>query len=136
MIVPRSVLDDVLAHAREEMPRECCGVLLGMDAVVHCSVRAANLADNVRRFLMDPRDHLRAIRMARQQQLEVLGFYHSHPQARAYPSETDVTESAYAQAVHLIVGFPTGRTEVGLFRLTSGAIVEEPLIVDDAASRR
>jgi proteasome lid subunit RPN8/RPN11 len=115
LIVPR-VLEDVLAHMRDEAPRECCGVLVGVAGRIVDSRRAANLAPETTRFQIDPRDHIRAIHDARARQLDVVGFYHSHPHSPARPSETYVAEAGYAGAMHLIAGVSAeGRSEVRLF---------------------
>ena len=131
MTIDRHVLEDVLAHAREDAPRECCGVLLGQGSRIVAHVRAANIEPGTTRFLIDPRDHLQAIRQARARQLDVLGFYHSHPHSRAYPSATDLDESVYPDAVHLIVGVVNGDQEARLFTLDPPRMSELPLIVED-----
>jgi [CysO sulfur-carrier protein]-S-L-cysteine hydrolase len=126
--IVQPVLDEVLAHAREDAPRECCGVLIGSGERVVQSVRARNLADGTTRFLIDPRDHINAIRDARSRQLDVIGFYHSHPRSPAYPSETDIAESGYAGAVHLIVGVTAAGQEARLFAIEGSTVTERPLI--------
>ncbi len=55
----------MLAHAREEAPRECCGLLVGKGKPVARSVRARNLDATATRYLIDPEDHFAAIRAAR-----------------------------------------------------------------------
>jgi proteasome lid subunit RPN8/RPN11 len=127
--IVQPVLDDVLAHAREDAPRECCGVLIGSGDRVVQSIRARNLADGTTRFLIDPRDHINAIRAARARQLDVIGFYHSHPRSPAYPSETDIAESGYAGAVHLIVGSTETGQEARLFAIEGSTVTERPLVV-------
>jgi len=122
--VVQRVLDEVRAHAEEDAPRECCGVLIGPEHVILESSRASNLAEGHTRFLLDPRDHIRAMREARARQLDVVGFYHSHPRSRAYPSRTDVDESGYAGALHLIAGDGEGGKEMRLF-VIDGTNVEE-----------
>ena len=122
--IVQRVLDDVRAHADEDAPRECCGVLIGREHVILESSRALNLAEGHTRFLLDPRDHIRAMREARARQLDVVGFYHSHPRSRAYPSPTDVDESGYAGALHLIAGDGEGGKEMRLF-VIDGTNVEE-----------
>ncbi len=102
--VAGSALDDIHAHARAETPRECCGMLVGTPARVLRAVRARNLESGTTRFLIDPRDHIAALKWARERQLDVVGFYHSHPRSPAFPSETDVAESGYSGVLHLIVG--------------------------------
>jgi proteasome lid subunit RPN8/RPN11 len=127
--IVQRVLDDVLAHAREEAPRECCGLLVGSPERILDSVRAHNLADGTTRFRIDPRDHFRAIRDARARQLDVIGFYHSHPRSPAYPSETDISESGYAAAMHLIAGTGEGGQEARVFTIDGSSVTELPLAV-------
>ena|SRR6266436_4776405 len=124
MTIASSVVDDVIAHTRECVPRECCGVLIGKSDRILMAIRARNVADSPTRFLLDPKDHLDARRTARTQGLEVIGFYHSHPHSRAYPSDTDLAEAAYPECVHVIVGFIEGRPEVRIFNYAHGRAVE------------
>lgn len=129
MTVPAAVAADVLAHAGAEAPRECCGLLLGAGDVIVRSVRARNMAEGTTRFLIDPQDHIRALREARRDGLELVGFYHSHPRSAAYPSETDLAESVYPGAVHLIAGSVGGQPELRLFSLDDGVVTELTLAV-------
>jgi proteasome lid subunit RPN8/RPN11 len=124
--ITRRVLEDVRAHAVEEAPRECCGMLIGTSDAIVESVRARNLADGNSRFLIDPQDHIAALRRVRAASLDVIGFYHSHPRSRPYPSETDVAESGYAGAAHLIVG---ADGEARLFDIDGQAVRERALDV-------
>jgi proteasome lid subunit RPN8/RPN11 len=124
MTIASSVVDDVIAHAKECQPLECCGVLLGKPSQITQSVRARNLADSPTRFLLDPKAHIDACRKARLEGLEVVGFYHSHPHSHASPSATDLEEAAYLDCVHLIVGFVEGEPEVRIFRYAAGRATE------------
>jgi len=124
MTIASSVVDDVIAHARECQPLECCGVLLGKSGQITQAVRARNLAASATRFLLDPKAHIEARRTARSQGLDVAGFYHSHPHSHAYPSATDLAEAAYPECVHLIVGFVEGQPEVRLFNYADGRATE------------
>jgi proteasome lid subunit RPN8/RPN11 len=120
MTISQRVLDDVVAHARECRPVECCGVLIGQGGQIAAAIRTRNIAESPTRFVIDPKDHFEARRTARAQGLEVVGFYHSHPHSRAYPSPVDRAEAAYPDAVHLIVGLVGGEPEIRLFRLSEG----------------
>jgi proteasome lid subunit RPN8/RPN11 len=92
--IPAEVIADMLAHARQEVPRECCGLLIGHDRTVVRAVRATNRDDvPTRRYLIDPADHFAAIRSARVESKEVIGAYHSHPAGTAVPSTTDLAEA-------------------------------------------
>jgi proteasome lid subunit RPN8/RPN11 len=131
--VVQRVLDDVQAHAREAAPRECCGLLVGLEGRILESVRARNLEEGTTRFQIDPRDHIRAIRDARERDLDVVGFYHSHPRSRAFPSETDVAEAGYAGAVHLIAGVDEhGAQQARLFRIDGEDVQELEMAVQES----
>jgi len=91
----RTLLEQIGIHAEEQYPNECCGVLLGTAGVdgwtVVDVVRAANVAlDSTRnRYTIAPAEIVRIMRQARQRSLEIAGFYHSHPDHPAIPSEFD-----------------------------------------------
>lgn len=83
----------MLAHAREEAPRESCGLLVGRDNTVVRCVRARNLDSTATRYLINPEDHFAAIRAARAEGVDVVGAYHSHPASAPVPSATDIAEA-------------------------------------------
>ena len=113
--------DAVEAHARETVPEECCGLLLGRDGEVVEAARARNIADDrVTRFLIDPEDHFAARRAARARGLDVVGFYHSHPRSAAEPSARDLAEFSYPHHLYLIVSLNVEPAGIGLFRLDEG----------------
>jgi proteasome lid subunit RPN8/RPN11 len=122
--ISRAVLDTVVAHARAEAPRECCGLLIGRAAAVTEAIAARNIAAGETRFRVDPQDHIRALRAARQRGFEILGFYHSHPQTPAIPSETDRAEASYPDHLYLIVSLAGGPADTRLFRLVDGNFLE------------
>jgi proteasome lid subunit RPN8/RPN11 len=130
VILPRTVRDAVVAHAREEAPRECCGILVGTGDAIVAGVRAANLAAHPEaRFLIDPGDHIRARRDARAAGLEVVGFYHSHPHSNAQPSAIDLAEASYAGFLYLIVGRAGDDPDVRLYRFTGKAFERMELVL-------
>jgi proteasome lid subunit RPN8/RPN11 len=126
--IRHEALEAIVAHAHAESPAECCGMLTGNGTSIDQAVRARNIAARPTRFLIDPKDHIDARRAARENGLEVLGFYHSHPRSPAWPSPTDVTEAAYPDAVYLIVSLEGGGIEARLFRIASGSATELPLV--------
>lgn len=92
--IPKPVYDEMLAHARETYPHECCGVLVGgsfKGKVVMESHRAKNL--NLERandrYLIDPKELNFIDKISRVQGMDILGFYHSHPDHPDRPSDTD-----------------------------------------------
>jgi proteasome lid subunit RPN8/RPN11 len=90
----------MLEHAIQAYPHECCGILLGRadhsgQRVVSIAVPCRNAwqGEQSERFLIDPRDQLAAARRARNENLDVLGFFHSHPDYRVSFSEHDLKNS-------------------------------------------
>ncbi|HKT80255.1 MAG TPA: M67 family metallopeptidase [Vicinamibacterales bacterium] len=119
----------MIGHARAEHPAECCGLLLGRDGRIVEAVPAANLSDDLNRYVIDPKDHIAARRAARERGHSVVGFYHSHPHSEARPSPTDIREASYPDLVYAIVGLASEPPDVRLFRLpgVGDEVVEIPL---------
>jgi proteasome lid subunit RPN8/RPN11 len=118
------VLDEVAAHAREALPAECCGVLLGTASEVVEAVRTSNLSEDPSRYRLDPKGHIEALRAARHRGLDVVGFYHSHPHSEPEPSVTDLLEATYPGHLYLIVR-PLGEgAKVRVFRFEEGLFQE------------
>jgi desampylase len=120
----------MVAHAREAAPAECCGLLVGRGHRVAEAVRARNIADSATRFVIDPAEHIAARREARARGLEVVGFYHSHPHSPAEPSATDLAEASYADHLYLIVGLCESEPDVRVYELVTGNFLEVPLVTD------
>ena len=122
MQISPKAIRDMLAHAREEAPRECCGLLIGNGESVVRSVRARNLDAKATRYLIDPEDHFAAIRAAREEGLEVIGAYHSHPSSAPVPSPTDVAEAnSGSDFLYVIVSLVND--EVRAYRIANGQFV-------------
>ncbi len=126
--VAAAAYEDMLRHARETMPEECCGLLIGRDDEILHAVRARNIAaEPRRRFLVDPADHFAAIRRGRATGLSLVGAYHSHPQGEPRPSETDRAEAMEDDRfVHAIVA--PRRDEIAAYLLRTGNFVMLELV--------
>ena len=96
-------LDEMIAHAREEEPNECCGVLAGKDGRVVRLYRVTNSEQNPYRYNMDPREFLRVYREIEDNGWEMTGLYHSHTHNQAYPSQTDRNLASWPDSYYLIV---------------------------------
>ena len=117
--IPAVVVSGMLAHAREEAPRECCGLLVGRETSIVRSVRARNLDGKATRYLIDPEDHFAAIRSARTEGLEIVGAYHSHPSSTPVPSETDIAEADSGSDFLYVIVSPI-RDDVRAYRIEAG----------------
>lgn len=120
MKIRQEILDQIVAHAVEELPNECCGLLIGSPDIVEDAARARNTKRSRTRFQVEPADHFAAIRRARAAGREIIGAYHSHPSGPSGPSETDRARLTDPTMFHVIVSLAHGTRTVRAFRLTDG----------------
>jgi proteasome lid subunit RPN8/RPN11 len=138
----RRALDTLLAHARRGYPFEACGVLIGRRAPARRVTRAVAVHNCERdtprvRYAIAPEDLLRLQREALAEGLEVVGFYHSHPDHPARPSETDrrlATDGLSDGIVHVVVGVAGGMVATPaawVFAEAAAGFTEEAIEVED-----
>jgi proteasome lid subunit RPN8/RPN11 len=99
----------IRAHGHETYPHECCGALIGRDDQVTDIVALPNTTEEGprRRFLVRPSDYREAERRASELGAELLGFYHSHPDHPARPSQYDL-DHAWPTFAYIIVAVAAG----------------------------
>ena len=112
MKINRAALEAIRAHGADGYPHEICGIMIGphADRTVTEVKRARNIVvDRARdRYEIDPRDHIRIQREADAAGLDIVGYYHSHPDHPAQASRFD-TERAWAGYVYVIVAVHDGK---------------------------
>jgi proteasome lid subunit RPN8/RPN11 len=106
------VRDAIRAHGVETYPNECCGALIGRDGVVMAAFALPNTTEEGprRRFLVRPQDYREAERQASARGGDLLGFYHSHPDHPARPSQYDL-DHAWPFFSYVIVSVKAGVPE-------------------------
>jgi len=134
--INRAALEAIQAHGADGYPNEICGFMLGPkgDGEVTEVRPARNLiVERSRdRYEIDPRDHIRVQREADAAGLDIVGYYHSHPDHPAQASRFD-TERAWAGYVYLIVSVQEGEpVDANAFVADQdgGPFRPEPLVVD------
>ena len=102
----------IRAHAREAYPHECCGALIGRDGEVSVAHALPNTTEEGprRRFLVRPDDYRGAERASQARGLDLLGFYHSHPDHPAQPSQYDL-DHAWPNMLYTITSVREGHVE-------------------------
>jgi proteasome lid subunit RPN8/RPN11 len=131
-LTPR-VYEAIRAHGEETYPHECCGVLLGTAGEEGNVVAEAVEAGNTRtdsahnRYHIAPEELVRIQLRAREQALDIVGFYHSHPDHPAQWSKTDFEEAHWLGCSYVIT-----RVEKGQARDTNSFV----LLGSDEAEKR
>ena len=104
MKISQALIDEMVAHAREDLPNECCGMIGGRDGEATSVARVENAAASPLRYEMDPQGQFDALKGIEGAGDELIGIYHSHTRSAAYPSQTDVNEAAmWPEQVYVIV---------------------------------
>ncbi len=135
---PKSLYDEIRRHGEETYPHECCGILLGaaegdvrtVSATVRCGNTRADSPHN--RYHIDPAELVRAQREARQQGLDIVGFYHSHPDHPARWSATDFAEAHWIGCSYVITSVEQGRATLTNSFALAGAGEEDKRFEDEA----
>jgi proteasome lid subunit RPN8/RPN11 len=108
----------MVAHARAELPNECCGLLGGPPGRVTERYPLINAAASPREYLSDPHSMFAAFKDMRGQGIDVLAVYHSHPTSEPIPSRTDLARNYSPDVVNFIISLVGAEPEVRGWWLT------------------
>jgi proteasome lid subunit RPN8/RPN11 len=124
--VSRDVCTNLREHARRAPQHECCGLLAGRGGVITHVFPAVNVAaDPATGYEIDPRETVRLMREFREQKLEFLGIYHSHPNGKNEPSARDIELAYYSEAAYFIVSpLADAPKPVRAFSIRDGRVAE------------
>ena len=132
MRIAQNLIDEIVAHARADLPNECCGMVGGAGGEASVVVPVVNSAASPLRFEMDPQGQYNALKAIEDDGKELLAIYHSHTKSAAYPSQTDVNQAVnWPDAIYLIVSLQDSQQpEVKGYWLKDLAIADAELIVE------
>jgi proteasome lid subunit RPN8/RPN11 len=127
----QQVLDEIVAHARDDRPNECCGLIGGRDGVAITAYRTRNVFESPMRFEIHPSDQFRVqVKEMPAAGEELVALYHSHPVSEARPSQTDINLAELLPGlVWLICSLATEEPVVRAWRITDDAAEEVELAV-------
>jgi proteasome lid subunit RPN8/RPN11 len=136
VIIDSTLLDDLVAHAREEYDAECCGMVAyastdvdGPPRAVRVH-RATNIFASRKRFEIDGREVLQAMNGFEDEGWDLGAIYHSHTHTAPYPSQTDINFAANWPGLEwVIVGLAGEQPEVRCYLIEDGEVREVPLEV-------
>jgi proteasome lid subunit RPN8/RPN11 len=127
--LPQSFIDDMIAHAQEDAPNECCGIIAGEDGRAVKLFRAKNAEASPYRYNVEPKDLFRIFRECDENGWSFLAIYHSHTASEAYPSPTDVRLAFWPEAYYVLVSLQDAdKSVVRAFRILNGTITEEEIV--------
>ncbi|HEY8173716.1 MAG TPA: M67 family metallopeptidase [Dehalococcoidia bacterium] len=128
LALPQSMIDEMIAHAREDAPNECCGIIAGKDGRATKLYRAINAEASPYRYSVDTKDLLRIHKAVDANDEDFLVIYHSHTHTEAYPSPTDVRLAAWPDAYYVLVSLMDEQNPVvRAFHIEDSTVTEEPV---------
>jgi proteasome lid subunit RPN8/RPN11 len=136
MKISRALYDEIVAHALEDAPNECCGIVASADAEAVAVYRARNAVASPLRYEMDAADQVRIQEEIDAQRWDYGAIYHSHVRSAPYPSQTDINMAfipdvgpLWPGSIYIIVGIAAEQPEVRAWRIESNTPEEVVLSV-------
>lgn len=129
--MPKAVYDELRAHGERVYPQECCGVLVGRPEAggwaVAYAVRTGNAEAPAarRRYRIEPQELVRIQGEAARRDLEIAGFYHSHPDHPADWSPSDLAEAHWLGCCYVITAVVGGKAIQTNAFLLAGTLEED-----------
>ena len=135
LVIPAPIRDAIREHARSGAPEEVVGVLAGSrgasGSTVSRAYRAGNAAARPKtRYEIDPGEEIELLERIDAAGLECVGFYHSHPEGPASPSETDARLAAWPGHSYVIVSLATETADLGGWRWDGDRFEREEIHIE------
>ena len=130
MRIPSELYAELIEHAREEAPNECCGMIASRDGEAVSVYRATNTAASPLRYEIDGAEQYRILTQIEDDGLDLGAIYHSHTRTEPYPSQTDISLAFYPDSLYVIVGLAGPEPDVRAFAIRNGRVEEAELDVD------
>ena len=124
------MIDEMVAHAREDAPNECCGLVASSNGDAQRVYRAANAERSPVKYVVDPRDQIRIQNDIDDHGWELGAIYHSHTRTEPFPSQTDINLARnWPDPLYVIVGVAGDAPDIRAFRIVDGQVTETELEV-------
>ena len=123
--LPAAMRDEIVAHARKEAPRECCGVIIGPPGECLELRRMTNTYAGIDFYEVDGLELLNLSKLVDEREWQFTAIYHSHPVSQAFPSARDREFAFYPETIYLICSLQAPDTPVLRgFQIVDGIVNE------------
>jgi proteasome lid subunit RPN8/RPN11 len=129
MRISPNLHEEIIAHALEEKPNECCGMIASLNGAAVRVYRATNIAASHLRYEIDAGELYRIQTEIEDSGWDLGAIYHSHTRSAPYPSQTDINLAFYPDSLYVIVGLAGDEPEVKAYRIVDKQISELQLDV-------
>jgi proteasome lid subunit RPN8/RPN11 len=129
MRIAPELYQQLIDHAQEEAPNECCGMVAAREGEAVRVIRARNAAASPLRYEIDGAEQLKIYNEIEEAGLDLGAIYHSHTRTEPYPSQTDISLAFYPESLYVIVGVAGAEAEIRAFSIRDGQVEETELVV-------
>lgn len=131
--IKKIFIDGMIDHAKQDAPKETCGILAGYNGTIEKVYKMINTSDKPELcYFMDPKEQLKIMKDIRNSGMDMIGIYHSHTESQAYPSSKDMELAFYDEAAYFIISLADkNNPQVRAFSIKNNEIKELKLIVGD-----
>jgi len=129
MRISQELFDEMVAHAVQDAPNECCGMIATREGEAVGVHRATNAAASPLRYEIDGAEQYRIQMAIDDADLDLGAIYHSHTRSAPYPSQTDINLAFYPEALYVIVGLAGKDPDVRAFEIRDGQVSDAELEV-------
>lgn len=123
---------ELVRISRSQMPKEACGLLLGVDNKVISVIAIPNTApDPIHHFVLQPEAYLRALQQADTENLQLLAIFHSHPTSRPIVSQEDIHDSrrSFPTMTHLLISLVAHKPQLAAWHITADDVQSVELVL-------
>ncbi|GHV12608.1 Mov34/MPN/PAD-1 family protein [Bacteroidia bacterium] len=120
--IPQNIIDGIIAQARNELPNEACGLLVGNENEVVKQFPLTNIDHSPEHFSFDPREQFGVLKEARSLGLQIIANYHSHPESPARPSEEDIRLAFDPDIIYIILSLQEETPVIKAFSIKNGTV--------------
>ncbi|VAW29498.1 Mov34/MPN/PAD-1 [hydrothermal vent metagenome] len=124
--IKKQVIEAIVAHAKKEAPVEACGYLAGKSGVITRHYELTNVDHSPEHFSFDPAEQFNVVKQARNENLEIMANYHSHPASPARPSQEDI-RLAYDPGISYFIVSLAGDPEIKSFKIKNGVVTQQKI---------
>ena len=127
MIIPKIIIEELIAQAQKDAPNESCGYLLGTDDNVSENYWMENIDHSSEHFSFAPKDQFAALRYAREHGLKILANWHSHPASPSRPSQEDLRLANDPTIRYAILSLLDGEPKLNSFKILNSEVVDKEI---------
>jgi len=125
----QNVANDIIAFAKSELPIEACGYLAGNDGVISKSYNLTNIDKSPEHFSFDPKEQFATVKDARNNGLQIIANFHSHPETPARPSIEDIALAYDPNILYFIISFAAEIPDIKAFSIVKGEVQKIEIII-------